>query len=436
MAVADQFADDLQKALDRGVLKRLPLTFLPFVNEQLRRWEFLFPNERLSVEQLLLFVDGLSDAESSALFHDVKETEEKMGVHNWQFSTSEQTIQNSSLLARSPYFQQWRSAVQVVFDAADHHAARAKHGPAQAQNRLVLMNIPRRLPVKPTLWERWQGIGKSFTLDLKDVASDQTALEALLPELCKGYNLSLAGQSATSQNLANSSADAWMIDAEKSLVEAALSPSANTKGVSKFILLSYDRLDSYRSSFSHEMNTMRKDLADADAVFDRLRKVDVKPWCPPEVEASSAVREFVRTLFLSGNGAVIFGNSFVQWGASEAFRRARPFLFVAQFGVRDRPKAFTGVAVFDNPDKVNPTPAVEDLPGSATDAEMLSLYVWLAAMRYSEYQSHTVCVCIAESIGQAYIVAPTDFRGLPEGIPVSITRLGEALRQWVAPNPA
>lgn len=28
---------------------------------------------------------------------------------------------------------------------------------------------------------------------------------------------------------------------------------------------------------------MRKDLADADAVFDRLRKVDVIPWCPPEV---------------------------------------------------------------------------------------------------------------------------------------------------------
>jgi hypothetical protein len=31
-----------------------------------------------------------------------------MGVRNWQFSTEEQTILNASLLARSPYYQDWR----------------------------------------------------------------------------------------------------------------------------------------------------------------------------------------------------------------------------------------------------------------------------------------------------------------------------------------
>ena len=118
---------------------------------------------------------------------------------------------------------------------------------------------------------------------------------------------------------------------------------------------------------------MRKDLADADAVFDRLRKVDVSQWCPPEVASDPATREFVRSLYLSGNGAVIFGNSFVQWGASEAFRRARPSLLAAKFGVRAKPKAFTGVAVFDNPDQVNPVPSVDDLSGSAEDAEILAL---------------------------------------------------------------
>ena len=51
-----------------------------------------------------------------------------------------------------------------------------------------------------------------------------------------------------------------------------------------------------------------------------LHKVDVTPWCPREVVADPALREFVRTLYLSGNGAVIFGNSFVEWAASEALR--------------------------------------------------------------------------------------------------------------------
>ncbi|HSM78982.1 MAG TPA: hypothetical protein VLT57_15195, partial [Bryobacteraceae bacterium] len=119
---------------------------MPFVNEQLRRWEFLFPNERQSVERLLVYVDGLSEADATALFQNVVALEEKMGVRRWHFSTSEQTIQNASLLARSPYFQEWRSAVQAVFDAAEKHAAQGNSGPAQVRNRLVLLNMPRRLP--------------------------------------------------------------------------------------------------------------------------------------------------------------------------------------------------------------------------------------------------------------------------------------------------
>jgi hypothetical protein len=197
-------------------------------------------------------------------------------------------------------------------------------------------------------------------------------------------------------------------------------------------LLSYGRLDFYRQSFSHEMNTMRKDLADADAVFDRLRQVDVTPWCPAEVAADPAVREFLRSLYLTGNGAVIFGNSFVEWGASEAFRRARPSFLAAQFGVRQKPKPFTGVAVFDNPDQVNPLPAVDDLPGSAVDAQMLALYVWLAAYRYPEYRRSTVCVCVAESLSQAYVIAPPEFALWKETEPVPLDRLGDALRAWIA----
>lgn len=180
------------------------------------------------------------------------------------------------------------------------------------------------------------------------------------------------------------------------------------------------------------MNTMRKDLADADAVFDRLRKIDVTPWCPDEVAADPAVREFLRSLFLSGNGAVIFGNSFVEWAASEAFRRARPSFLAAKFGMRSKPKPFTGVAVFDNPDQVNPLPGVDDLPGSAVDAQMLALYVWLAASRFEEYRSSTVCVCLAESLSQAYVVGPPEFDLYQQTEPIALDRLGGALRDWIA----
>ena len=61
--------------------------------------------------------------------------------------------------------------------------------------------------------------------------------------------------------------------------------------------------------------------------------------------------------------------------------------------------------VFESPDQVNPLPAVEDLQGSAMDAQVLALHVWLAARRYDEYRRNTVCLCIAENLSRAYVVA-------------------------------
>jgi hypothetical protein len=434
MRAEDKLPENLQKALSRGLLKRLPLTFLPFVNQQLNQWDYLFPNERQSVERVLLYVASLSPEQSAGLFRDVVELEEKMGVRNWTFSTTEQTILNSSQLARSPYFQDWRQAVQAVFDAADQHALGVNGAEVKPGNRLVLLDIPQPLPADAvSVWRRWQGIGRPVKLDLAAFGERHSALEVLLtgiPNAAGGHSPGLLDVARSRPSTSHT--DTWVVDAGSSLVNSVLGPEPSDPAATKAILLSYGRLDLYRQSFSHEMNTMRKDLADADAVFDRLRKVDVTPWCPAEVATDPAVREFLRSLYLTGNGAVIFGNSFVEWAASEAFRRARPSLMAAQFGLRRKPKPFTGVAVFDNPDQVNPLPAVDDLLGSAVDAQMLALYVWLAAYRYPEYQRSAVCVCVAESLSLAYVIAPPEFTLWKEMEPVPLDRLGAALRSWIA----
>jgi hypothetical protein len=163
-----------------------------------------------------------------------------------------------------------------------------------------------------------------------------------------------------------------------------------------------------------------------------LRKTDVLPLCPPEVASDPAIQEFVRALFLSGNGALIFGNSFVEWAASEVIRRARPRFLAVRFGVRSKPKPFTSVAVFENPDRVNPLPSVDDEAGSATDAQILAAYIWYSALRYEEYRRSTVCICLAGSLSEAYVVAPPDFAlGQTPG-PISIDVMAESLRTWIA----
>ena len=119
----------LQESLNKGLLKRLPLTFQPFTRQQLREWDHLFPYERQSILQLLLYLSSLNESQLNTLFREVSQLEQKMGVRDWQFTTNEQTILNASLLARSPYYQEWRKAVQKVFDAAEH-MPRAKSAPA------------------------------------------------------------------------------------------------------------------------------------------------------------------------------------------------------------------------------------------------------------------------------------------------------------------
>ena len=432
MAERGSISENLKLALDNGVLTRLPVTFLPFVNQQLREWDFLFPNERQSVEHLLLYVTSLSTEQSSALFGNVAQLEVKMEVRKWNFSITEQTIENSSLLARSPYYQEWRSAVQSVFDAADRYAQTAGNAPATG-NRLVLLDIPRPLEMSAfDPWRRWKKIGRPIDLDTSQMDESKGVLENLLaPDSSQGILSSGSLIDQIANHGSSQAADAWVVDAGRSLVDVLVSLGDSSTSKAQPILLSYTRLDQYRQNFSREMNTMRKDLTDADAVYDRLRKVDVKPWCPPEAE-DPAVREYLRSLYLSGNGAVIFGNSFVQWGASEAFRRARPRFLAAKFGIRSKPKPFTGVAVFDNPDLINPLPAVDDLPGSSIDAQILALYVWLAATRYPEYQGSTVCVCLAENLSQAYLIAPLEFPLKAQIDRLSVQELRRALHDWMA----
>ncbi len=70
-----------------------------------------------------------------------------MGVRHWQFSTSEQTIENSSELARSPYFQAWRRAVQAVFDAVEKNAQPARGTLQGLPHRLILLEFPNNLPL-------------------------------------------------------------------------------------------------------------------------------------------------------------------------------------------------------------------------------------------------------------------------------------------------
>ena len=100
---------------------------------------------------------------------------------------------------------------------------------------------------------------------------------------------------------------------------------------------------------------------------------------------------------------------------------------VARFGLRSKPKPFTGIAIFENQQKISALHDTDDPEGSAIDALMLARYIWLTATRYPEAQQ-TRCLCIAESSRSVLLIAPEAKRpAWTAGTAVS----PEQIHQWM-----
>jgi hypothetical protein len=407
------------------LVERLPITFRPFINEKLRDMEALFAFERASIETMLSFLEGLNQSEFESLFKPVRVVESKMGVEHWTFSIQGETLENTSLLAHSAYYQEWRQAVQGVFDEVSQRAqALVSQSAGRARRRLILIVLPKCLPVKiETVCGNWPGQGRFLRLAASDSGA-ATCSEILLA----GDGARLLRHIANTER--HTPEDLWILDAGSTLSKIGAESVSEGRSVSS-TYLGYAELKTFREAFREQLNWVEKDLADADRVIATLRQTDVTPWCPDALKNRIATREFVKELFLSGNGAVVFGNAFVQWAANEAFRRARPRTLVACFGMRNKPKPFTSIAILEDQEQTSPLPNTPDPDGSAVDAQILASYVWLAASRYEEYKD-ALCLCVADAIPAIYAVAPAGQDLFREPEPVKLERIRQIVEEWMS----
>jgi hypothetical protein len=106
----------------RRLIGRLPVTMRPALNQQLTEWEMLFPYERNRVTTFMKGVETYSPSDLDALTAPLWALEAKMGVKNWDFSQTNDTIENASQLARSAYYAEWRREIQRVVDTINSAA--------------------------------------------------------------------------------------------------------------------------------------------------------------------------------------------------------------------------------------------------------------------------------------------------------------------------
>lgn len=390
-----------------ALIARLPRTMAASMNEQLARRNLLFPVERQLLESRLEWLEHLGRTEFDLLFEAVNAIESRISLPALSKDAGGLSIENTAIIARSPLYPDWRREIERAFASIDDGAAKL-HPPSQIP-RLLICILPGGLPASPDPWEDALPGGTNVTFEHEFGEIQEELLAVIVHRECPA---ALTPIEST-----------WIAACEERPYRD-LTPAT---------VVAWDDVARLRREFLDRLNAIGKTLRSVDETMSMLERMDLNALLPPRLTGDPRLREFIRTLLLSGNGALVISNSFVEWCASEGLRRAQPQVLVAAFGIRDKPKPFSSLAWFEDQARANTVPDQPDPEGSLVDAAMLSRYVYLTARRLAPYSGHTVACFATADRKSALLVVPDVKQNwlLRADRPVSAREMRESCLNWL-----
>lgn len=410
----------VQRVIDSGLFDRLPATFTTYTLDRLRGWQTLFPAERSYLERMLALFERSGRDVVDRLFGPLTGVEAKMGVDAAAWRKREFSLEQVDFLQRSPHYAEWRTKVAAIFaevdPALDREVAASNH------TRLLVVCAPAELPVGPDrMWLRIAASGRRVPLELGD--SD--------PADCLSLLLTGATREAKRPSLLDrnphSRYEAWLIEAGES--HAALASKSATS-----VSIAYDSLLAYRQSLMAEIRAVvqSKRIQGPQQLGNELRRMaGLAP--PAGLGSDPLMADFVRSVLLAGNGTLLINNTFTEWAAVQAIRRARPTLAVVAFGIRNKVKPFSSLLIYEDQEKASAIPTQVDTLGTYVDLEVFHQYVVQECDKYAEYRGTTVALFVAEGMDEMLVLAPPSFR-MPGPKP-TLAAMHNACREWLGWTP-
>ena len=398
----------IQDLVDKGLFDRLPPTFSTFFFEQFRDWRLLFPAEHDYFERLFMLLERSDPAAVSSVFAPLREVEQKMKINEKTWPRRHFGLEQVDLLNHSPYYGQWRGAISFAFSRIDPlldaQVAR-KSKPA-----LVIVIAPPEISTDPErMWLRLPRHGRRVPIEV--------------PEQDNYLNLALTGGSGKSllDLYSKDPYDTW-----------AISASMPLDSVQNIVRLSYDNLKSYRLRLMEET---RRILESGEArnpreLNERLKRLNVKA-SESDFATDELLSEFVRAVLLAGNGTLLINNTFVEWSALQAVRRARPSLIMISFGVRNKLKPFSSLLIYTDQETASPIPDQMDVLGTSVDLEIFYQYIWQEFEKYPQYRNNTGYLFIADGMEELFCVGPADFPLLAATAPVGLSDVFTYSKEWL-----
>ena len=155
------------------------------------------------------------------------------------------------------------------------------------------------------------------------------------------------------------------------------------------------------------------------------------PQVKRAADRDAILAEFLQSVLLNGNGTLLINNTFVEWAAIQAIRRARPAAAFVSFGIRNKVKPFSSLLIYADQEETSPIPTQADMLGSYVDLEVFYQYVWQECEKYPEYRRNTAYLFVGEGMDALLAIAPPDFALMQADQPIRLSDVFAGAKQWL-----
>jgi len=410
------------------MLAHLPATVHASILVELQKWPTLFQPEQRYQQGLLEHLSRLPKSSLDSATAGIARIEGQAGVnkvtdrHPAGFQDAAQ-----ALLRQRGLQVAWRSEVDSFFRTIDP-ALEARLYPADAPRRLVVQIYGSGIAVqRDRLWSRFKGAGVRVPLDLAGTKGTEPFLRQLLGAPAGGGGPTLFNAAISSSPL-----DTWLIESHEAL-HGLFDAGQTTTSSAAPIGLSYDRLRQYRDDLTRALNAKIQSGVESPQAFAAYaRSLQIAPPAGALLSSADILVAFVRDVLLTGNGTLLMNNTFVEWAAVQALKRAQPRVLITRFGVRDKMRPFSSMVMFSQPRPSDQLPSVQDPAGSFVDVEQLSYYVWLNAEKTPAYRGKTLYLFLAEGVDEMLAIRSDRPAASASGLPpASLSDVHATMAHWL-----
>jgi hypothetical protein len=402
----------IDQVIARGLFDRLPATFATYTYDRLREWDLLFPAEQNYFERLLAMLDRSEPSAVGRVFSPLGAVETKMGVDRKTWNAKSFTLAHVDFLQRSPYYAEWRRAISAVFAEIDP-LLDAELG-RKGRPRLVIVTSPSELPASPDrMWTRIASRGRRISLKIPETLDVRRYLPLLL---CGGAQCN-AGTPSQMRPYTS-----WHVSAGGAFPR--MQPAE--------VHLAYEDLASYREALMAAVRNLLKEkqIAGPQQLGSELRNLKVAPPAG-EIGRDPLLASFLRSVLLAGNGTLLINNTFAEWAAVQAIRRARPERLVVSFSVRNKLKPFSSLLIYSDQVTTNPVETQMDTLGTHVDLEVFYQYIWQECEKYVEYRNNTAYLFAGEGMDELLAIGPPDFPLLNMKSQLDLAAVHAASKEWL-----